>query len=138
MHVPILRYRTSRHYHLTGTSPYHNMSHIMRKPVYAIWELQRRRSAPPNACSLISAFVFHCLDSILLLVYISEISSLCLVPVTAQTGLSQPWSQDQDQDSLLVKCRNDSRSPGPVIRELVPSSHQRSELSNTILCIFSR
>ena len=33
--------------------------------------------------------------------------------------------QDQDQDSL------------PVIRELVPSSHQRSELSNTILCIFS-
>ena len=41
------------------------------------------------------------------------------------------------QDSLLVKRRNDSHSPGPVIRELVPSSHQRSELSNTILCIFS-
>ena len=46
--------------------------------------------------------------------------------------------QDQDQDSLLVKRRNDNHSPGPVIRELVPSSHQRSELSNTILCIFSR
>ena len=45
--------------------------------------------------------------------------------------------QDQDQDSLLVKRRNDNHSPGPVIRELVPSSHQRSELSNTILCIFS-
>ena len=45
--------------------------------------------------------------------------------------------QDQDQDSLLVKCRNDNHSPRPVIRELVPSSHQRSELSNTILCIFS-
>ena len=44
--------------------------------------------------------------------------------------------QDQDQDSLLVKRRNDNHSPGPVIRELVPSSHQRSELSNTILCIF--
>ena len=43
----------------------------------------------------------------------------------------------QDQDSLLVKCRNDNHSPGPVIRELVPSSHQRSELSKTILCIFS-
>ena len=42
---------------------------------------------------------------------------------------------DQDQDSLLVKRRNDNHSPGPVIRELVPSSHQRSELSNTILCI---
>ena len=45
--------------------------------------------------------------------------------------------QDQDQDSLLVKRRNDNHSPGPVIMELVPSSHQRSELSNTILCIFS-
>ena len=44
----------------------------------------------------------------------------------------------QDQDSLLVKGRNDNHSPGPVIRELVPSSHQRSELTNTILCIFSR
>ena len=42
------------------------------------------------------------------------------------------------KDSLLVKRRNDNYSPGPVIRELVPSSHQRSELSNTILCIFSR
>ena len=47
------------------------------------------------------------------------------------------FCQDQDQDSLLVKRRNDNHSPGPVIRELVPSSHQRSELSNTILCIFS-
>ena len=45
--------------------------------------------------------------------------------------------QDQDQDSLLVKRRNDNHSPGPVIRELVPSSHQRRKLSNTILCIFS-
>ena len=45
---------------------------------------------------------------------------------------------DQDQDSLLVKRRNDNHSPGPVIRKLVPSSHQRNELSNTILCIFSR
>ena len=55
-------------------------------------------------------------------------------------GLLIPWCpkfQDQDQDSLLVKRRNDNHSPGPVIRELVPSSHQRSELSNTILCIFS-
>ena len=25
--------------------------------------------------------------------------------------------QDQDQDSLLVKRRNDNHSPGPVIRE---------------------
>ena len=45
--------------------------------------------------------------------------------------------QDQDQDSLQVKRRNDNHSPGPVIRELVLSSHQTSELSNTILRIFN-
>ena len=50
---------------------------------------------------------------------------------------SRPAGQNQDKDSLLVKRRNDNHSPGPVIRELVPSCHQRSELSNTILCIFS-
>ena len=43
----------------------------------------------------------------------------------------------QDQDSLLMKRRNDNHLPGPVIRGLVPSSHQRSELSNTVFCIFS-
>ena len=48
------------------------------------------------------------------------------------------YHNDQDQDSLLVKRRNDNHSTGPVIRELIPSSHQRSELSNTILCIVSR
>ena len=46
--------------------------------------------------------------------------------------------QDQDQLKLLVKRRNDNHSPGPVIKELVPSPHQWSELCNTILCIFSR
>ena len=43
----------------------------MRKPVYAICE-QHSRSAQPR--SLISAFVVHCLDSILPLLAISEIS----------------------------------------------------------------
>ena len=44
-------------------------------------------------------------------------------------------SQDQDQDSLLVKRRNDNHSPEPVIRELVPSSHQRSETTFINICI---
>ena len=54
------------------------------------------------------------------------------------TSTGSDLQQDQDQDSLLVKRRNDNHSSGPVIGELVPSSHQRSELSNTILCLFSR
>ena len=44
-------------------------------------------------CSLISVFVVHCLDSLIPLVSISEISSLYLVSVTAQAGLSLSWSQ---------------------------------------------
>ena len=43
---------------------------------------------------------------------------------------------DQNQNCLLVTLQNDNHSPGPG--RLVPSSHQRSELSNTILCTFSR
>ena len=58
-------------------------------------------------------------------------------PTDADDAVTRRYVQDQDQDSLLVKRRNDNHSPGPVIRELVPSSHHRSELSNTILCIFS-
>ena len=61
-------------------------------------------------------------------------SSEAVYPVVS---VRQLQDQDQDQDSLLMKRRNDNHSPGPVIRELVPSTHQRSELSNTILCIFS-
>ena len=51
----------------------------MRKSVFALCELQRRRSAP---------FVVRCLDSIIRLVSIAEISSLCLASVAAQAGLS--------------------------------------------------
>ena len=59
------------------------MSHVMRKPVYAVCEKQRR--------SLISAFVVRCLDTIIPLVSISEISSLYLASVAAQAGWSLPW-----------------------------------------------
>ena len=73
----------------------------------------------------------------------SSYTPLCKTPFSsfflAPVGFMEiQFGQDQDQDSLLVKRRNDNHSPGPVIRELVPSFHQRSELSNTILCIFSR
>ena len=47
--------------------------------------------------------------------------------------------QNQNQNCFLVKRQNDSHSPGPEPGRLVPSSsHQRSELSNTILGTFSR
>ena len=46
--------------------------------------------------------------------------------------------QNQNQKCLLVTRQNDNHSPGPGPGRLVPSSHQRSELSNTILGTFSR
>ena len=63
----------------------------MRKPVFAICEQQRR------------TFVVRCLGSIIPLVSISEISSLYLVSVTAQTGLSLPWSQTPKTGFLVTR-----------------------------------
>ena len=52
--------------------------------------------------SLISTFVFRCLDSIISLVSISEISSLYLATVAAQAGLSLTWSQTPKTDFLVT------------------------------------
>ena len=43
-----------------------------------------------------------------------------------------------ESELLLVTRQNDNHLPGPGPGRLVPSSHQRSELSNTILGTFSR
>ena len=82
---------------ITKYPPY--LSHVMRKPVYAICDQQRRRSYLASA-SLISAFVVHCLDSIIPLVSISKISSLCLASVAAHACLSLPLTQTRRQVSL--------------------------------------
>ena len=48
---------------------------------------------PVHPCKLISAFVVCCLDSILPLVSIPEISSLYFASVDEQAGLCLTWSQ---------------------------------------------
>ena len=48
---------------------------------------------PAHPRNLISTFVVRCLDSIIPLVSISEISNLYLASVAAQADLSLPWSQ---------------------------------------------
>ena len=50
------------------TGPLRYMSHIMRKPVYVMCE--------QHPLSLISAFVVHCLDSIIAILVKSRISRL--------------------------------------------------------------
>ena len=65
---------------------------------------------PAHLRSLISAFVICCLDSIILLVSILEISSLYIAFVAAQAGLSLPWSQipedrfSRDEAHLAIVC----------------------------------
>ena len=45
---------------------------------------------------------------------------------------------DQNQNCLLVTRQNDNHSPGPGPGRLVPSSHQRSKVSSSILGALSR
>ena len=77
----------------------------MRKPFYARCEQQRPRLAdqPAHPRSLISTFVVRCLDSIMPLVSISEISSLYLASVAAQAGLSLLWSQTPKTGFLVTR-----------------------------------
>ena len=57
---------------------------------------------PAHPCSLISAFVIRCLASIIPLVSISEILSLCLVSVAEQASLSLTWSQTPKTGFLVT------------------------------------
>ena len=58
---------------------------------------------PLHSRSLISTFSVCCLDSMILLVSISEISSLYLASVAEQAGLSQPWSQNPKTGFLTTR-----------------------------------
>ena len=48
---------------------------------------------PAHPRSLISAFVFRCLDSVMSLVSVIKISSLMLASVAEQANLSLTWSE---------------------------------------------
>ena len=70
----------------------------MTKPAFAICEQQRRRSACPPAQSD-QHFVVRCLDSIIPLVSISEISSLCLASLAARQFMSYLVANPEDRFS---------------------------------------
>ena len=58
---------------------------------------------PVHTRSLISAFIVRCLDSIIPLVSITEISSLYLASVAVQAGLSFTWSQSPKTGFLVTR-----------------------------------
>ena len=74
----------------------------MRKPVLP-YANNKGANQPVHPCSLISTFVVRCLDSIILLVSKSEISSLYLVSVAAQTSLGFTWSQTPKTGFLVTR-----------------------------------
>ena len=76
----------------------------MRKPVFAVCEQQRRRSACASAQSD-QHLRFRCLDSVIPLVSLHKISSLCLASVAAQAGLSLPWSQTPKTGFLVTRLK---------------------------------
>ena len=68
---------------------------------------------PAHPRSLISAIIIRCLDSIISLVSMPEISSLYIVSVAAQAGLSLPWSQTPEdsfsRDEAQLMMTNHAR-----------------------------
>ena len=63
----------------------------------------RGADQPAHPRSLISAFVVRCLDSIIPLLAIAEISRLQLVSVAEQAGLSLTWSQPPKTGFLVTR-----------------------------------
>ena len=62
---------------------------------------------PAHPRSLISAFVVCCLDSIIPLLSISEISSLYLASLETQAGLCLTWSQTPKTGFLATRLNFD-------------------------------
>ena len=60
---------------------------------------------PVHPRSLISAFIVRCLEGIIPLVSISEISSLYLASQAAQACLSLPWSQTPKTGFLVTRLK---------------------------------
>ena len=69
------------------------MSRAMRKCVLSSFANNKGADQPAHPCSLISAFVVRCLDSIISLNSIAEISRFYLASVAAQVGLCLAQSE---------------------------------------------
>ena len=74
----------------------------MRKPIYAICEQQRRRSACAFAQSDQHLYCSLPLDSMIPILAQSKISRLQLVSVAEQAGLCLPWSQTPKTGFLMT------------------------------------
>ena len=79
------------------------MSRAMRKCLVS-YANNKGADQPAHPRSLISAFVVRCLDSIISLDYIAEISRLQLASVAAQASLSLTWSETPEDTFCHVEA----------------------------------
>ena len=75
---------------------------------------------PAHPRSLISTFVVRCLDSLIPLVSISEISSLQLASVAAEAGLNLTWSQTPKTGFLVTRLKQYQTSEKIAVTILNP------------------
>ena len=71
--------------------------------LFTPYENNKGADQPAHLRSLINAFVICCLDGIVPLVSISEVSSLYLASLAAEAGLSQPWLQSPKTGFLVMR-----------------------------------
>ena len=64
---------------------------------------------PAHLRSLISAFLVHCLDSVMYLVSVTKISNLMLASVAEQGGLSLTWSETPEDTFSHEEARFNCR-----------------------------
>ena len=104
------------------------MSLVMRKPVLP-YANNKGVDQPAHPRSLISAFVVRCLDSIIPLLAIAEISSLLLVSVAEQAGLSLTWSQSPKTGFLVTRLIWERKKNHDGMKETSTSGKPRGQLS---------
>ena len=92
---------------------------------------------PAHPRRLISAFVVRCLDSLILLLAIAEISRLLLVSVVEQAGLSLTWLQTPKIGSLVTRL-NSSNKPCRKTNAHKPPLINTNEFSHLNKLIITR
>ena len=87
---------------------------------------------PAYPRSLISTFVVRCLDSIISLVFISEISRLYVASVTEQAGLNLTWSQTPKTGFLVTGLRCYRRLLNISYKDHATNEEIRNSIQDTI------
>ena len=72
---------------------------------YDMRRTKAQADQPAHPRSLISAFVVRCLDSVMALVSVTEISSLMLASVAEQASLSLTWSKSPKTRFLVTRLK---------------------------------